>query len=164
MDKNLYLLAELDNELQIELKDLDKAILESGLVGKQTKDIPYHITLCSFSLDYEKYLFNLLDDVSKQFSKIDMTFSSLGLFGLKILFVSPDMNIELVNLYNYLKEKSLQKDDDLAAHVTLLIDDPENILKILPKISAKFSRLTGKITSISMYEFFPKRFIKRIEL
>ena len=54
MEKNLYLIAELDNNTQNIIKDYYKIILENDIIGSQTKDIPYHITLCSYSLENEK--------------------------------------------------------------------------------------------------------------
>jgi 2'-5' RNA ligase len=164
LDKKLYLITELDDESQIEIKKIEKIIIENGLIGKQTKDIPYHITLCSFSVDMENYLNNLMEKLCKIFKKININFSSLGLFGLNVLFMNPNLNIELIEIYNYVKEKSFEKDRDLAAHLTLIIDEPENIIKILPKIAENYKGLNGKIKYISLYEFFPMRFIKRIEL
>jgi len=164
LDKKLYLLAELDETSQLEIKEIEKIIIENGFIGKQTKDIPYHITLCSFPIEMENFLKDLLENLSKKFKKININFSSLGLFGLKVLFMNPNMNIKLIEMYNYLKENSFEKDYDLSAHTTLIIDEPENIIKILPKIVEKYKGLNGEIKYISLYEFFPGRFIKRIEL
>ena len=164
MVKKLYLLAELDNASQLEIKEIEKIIIENGFIGKQTKDIPYHITLCSFPLEMENRLKDLMENLCKKFKKININFTSLGLFGLKVLFMNPNMNIELIEMYNYLKENSFEKDYDLSAHTTLIIDEPENIIKILPKIVEKYKGLNGKIKYISLYEFFPVRFIKRAEL
>jgi len=164
LDKKLYLLAELDETSQLEIKEIDKIIIENGFIGKQTKDIPYHITLCSFPIEMENFLKDLLENLSKKSKKININFTSLGLFGLKVLFMNPNMNIELIEMYNYLKENSFEKDYDLSAHTTLIIDEPENIIKILPKIVDKYKGLNGEIKYISLYEFFPIRFIKRIEL
>jgi 2'-5' RNA ligase len=164
MDKKLYLLAELDDDSQIEIKKTEKIIIEKGFIGKQTKDIPYHITLCSFPIEMENFLNDLMEKLCKNFKKINIKFSNLGLFGLNVLFMNPNMNKELIEIYNYLKENSFEKDYDLAAHLTLIIDEPENIIKILPKIAENYKGLNGKIKYISLYEFFPVRFIKRIEL
>ena len=164
MEKKLYLLAEPDDNLQTEFKVFEKIITGNGLTGDQTKDIPYHITLSSYSAENEKYTADLLDKIKKEFSQVKISFSSLGLFGLNVLFFNPDMNRELIDIYNFTKEKSLNREEDLAAHATLLIDKPDNIIKILPEISGKFKKLEGKIRFISLYEFFPKRFIKRVEL
>jgi len=46
----------------------------------------------------------------------------------------------------------------------LIIDEPDNIMKLLPKLTELYKELKGKIKYVSLYEFFPKRFIKRIEL
>jgi len=164
LDKKIYLIAELDDNLQLEIKNIEKIIIENGFIGKQTKDIPYHITLCSFSIEMENYLKDLLEKISKIFKKINIKFSSLGLFGLNVLFINPDMNMKLIEIYDHVKENSFEKEYDLAAHATLIIDEPENIIKILPKIVDIYKGLNGKIKYISLYEVFPVRFIKRIEL
>jgi len=164
LDKKLYLLAELDDNSQMEIKEIEKIIIENGFIGKQTKNIPYHITLCSFSIEMENYLKDLLEKLNKKFKKINIKFSGLGLFGLNVLFMNPKMNMELIEIYNYVKENSFEKDNDLSAHTTLIIDEPEHVIKILPKIVEKYKELNGKINNISLYEFFPVRFIKRIEL
>ena len=163
-DKRLYLLAELDDDFQMELKKFEKVISENEIIGRQTKDIPYHITLCTFSIEMEECVRELLEEVRQKFRKISIKCSSLGLFGLNVLFINPDMNTDLIELYNYVKEKSFEKDNDLAAHITLLIDEPENILKVLPKIVEKNKGINGKVSRISLYEFYPMRFIKRVEL
>jgi 2'-5' RNA ligase len=134
MDKFLLIAAEPDNDTQIKIKNYEKIILENGFIGKQTKDIPYHISLCCYSLEYENYLKDLLEDIKNSFKEFSISYSGLGLFGLDVLYLNPVMNLKLIELYNFIKGKSLFKDDDLSAHTTLLMDEPENILKIIPKI------------------------------
>lgn len=162
--KRLYLLAELDRDSQEKIKELEKTVGGNGLAGKQTKGIPYHITLSAFLPEKENFLKDLLDDINKRYSEINVTFSGIGLFGLDVLFINPNMNRKLIELYDAVKGQGVNKDDDLAAHVTLLIDEPENILKALPGIAEKFHGMEGKITCVSLYEFFPARLIKRAEL
>ena len=78
------------------------------------------------------------------------------------------MNMKLIELYNFVKNKGLYKDSDLAAHVTLLIDEPEIIMNVLPKMVEEFKKrdekINGKIKYLSLIEYYPRRFIKRIEL
>jgi len=64
LDKKLYLLAELDDVSQSEIKEIEKIIIENGFIGEQTKDIPYHITLCSFPTEMENYLKDLLENLN----------------------------------------------------------------------------------------------------
>ena len=164
MDKKLYLIAEFDEKSQITLKDYEKIIAENGLIGKQTKDIPYHITLCSFPTEMENSLKELLDKLIIKHKKININFIGFGLFGLNVLFLNPTMNFDLMEIHNYLKKDSFEKDRDFAPHLTLLIDEPENILKLLPKMVEKIKTFSGIIKYVSLFEFFPVRFIKRIEL
>ena len=164
MDKNLYILAELDDETQKILNNYNKIILENGFIGKQTKDIPYHITICSYSLENENYLKNLLEKIGEKYNQINIEYCGFGLFGLNVLYLNPSMNLKLIELYNEIKEKSYTKDSDLAAHTTLFIDEPENVLKILPKFVENSKSINGIIKYISLYEFSPLKLIKRIEL
>ena len=164
MEKNLYILAEPDDDTQEEIKKYEKITAEYGLTGRQTKDIPYHITLGSYSLDYENYLMDLMETIRIQFKEFNISFSGFGLFGLNVLYLNPDMNLKLIELYNLIKENCQWGNCDLSAHTTILMDEPENILMVLPKITESFKKINGKIKYISLYEFFPKRLIKRIEL
>ena len=172
MDKRLYLVAELDNNFQNKFNELYQIILENGIIGVQTNDIPYHITLCSFQIDDENIVLNLMDKIKEQFNKINIAFSGFGLFGLNVLYLNPCFNKYLMELYNFANRKSLDKNNEFSAHATLLIDSPENILKILPKINEKFNEFnkgkynafTGQIENIGVYEFSPLKFIKKIEL
>ena len=164
MEKRLYLLAELDADSQREFKDFEHIFADHHITGSQTKGIPYHITLSVYPADMEEYLENLLDNIQREFAEIEITYGSLGLFGLRVLFANPGMNIKLVELYDTVKAHSINERDDLSAHTTLLIDTPENILSILPEVSGNFGKINSRITHISLYEFFPERFIKRIPL
>ena len=68
MDKKLYIIAELDDSTQKIIKNYEEILHENGFVGKQTKNIPYHITLGCYSLDFEHYLKGLLDNIEKKIS------------------------------------------------------------------------------------------------
>jgi hypothetical protein len=52
-------------------------------------------------------------------------------------------------------------DDRLGwtAHTTILIDDSKIIQRALPYVAENFNSFTGRIESISLYEFWPTRFI-----
>ena len=164
MDKNLYLIAELDYNTQNIMKDYYKILLENDIIGTQTKDVPYHITLSSYSLENENKIINLMNKINGKYNEIEIQFSGFGLFGLNVLYFNPTMNKELLELYDYFKGNSYNVNDEFAAHATLLIDEPENLLRILPRITKEFKAFTGKIVNISFYEFFPKRFIQKMDL
>ena len=83
---------------------------------------------------------------------------------MDVLYLNPCMNKQLLELYDYVNEKCLDKNNGFAAHTTLFMDNPENVIKILPKMVEIYEEINGKIKYVSLYEFFPLRFIKRIEL
>ncbi|CEN23982.1 2'-5' RNA ligase [[Clostridium] sordellii] len=96
-----------------------------------------------------------LKNICKNTSIIPVSFNNIGLFGLEVLFISPSISHELLNL----QQKFDSNYPNWVAHVTMLIDNQDNIQKAIPIIANKFFTFTGYIESISLYEFFPSKFI-----
>lgn len=88
----------------------------------------------------------------------------IGLFGLKVLFIEPNMNFELLKLQQCFFTDCGNGYHDWAAHATLLMDEPEIILKALPIIAKNFKPFKARIESIKLYEFFPAKLIKKRNL
>jgi 2'-5' RNA ligase len=166
-DKKLYLLAVLDDNTQkIFEKIYDEFVLKNDIIGKQTKNIPYHISLCSFTTEKQIELEKLLDKIDEEndFKEIKIKYTGMGLFGLNVLYFNLSMSKELIELYDYVKTGSYEEKEELAAHTTVLIDTPENIINIIKIIGSEFKGIEGKIEYIDLYEFFPTKIIKRIKL
>lgn len=91
---------------------------------------------------------------------VNIKLNNIGLFRLNVLFIGPNVNYELLNL-----QKQFQSDfaDGLewTAHTTMLIDEPKIIQEAIPYIAENFTGFVGKIKYISLYEFWPSRFISR---
>lgn len=157
-DKFLYVIAQYDMETEQKLKEIQKILADNGFVGKQTPNLPNHITLGSFDVSQEILIKEKVKMVSKQFQKFDIKLNNIGLFGLDVLFIAPSVNHELLNLqqcFNHDFAEGL----GWTAHTTMLIDDHQSILKAIPYVADNFKSFTGKIESISLYEFWPTRFI-----
>jgi len=163
-DKYLYLLAQFDKKTQEILTGYYDILQENGFIGKQTKNIPYHFTLGKKDTDYEKQLIDDLDIICQNTACIEIHLSHIGLFGLDVLFIAPDMNFELLKLQQKLFPHCGSGAYNWTAHATLLIDEPENILKALPIVAKNFKPFIARIESIGLYEFFPMRFIKEWSL
>jgi 2'-5' RNA ligase len=166
-DKKLYLLAVLDDNAQkIFEKIYDEYVLKNDIIGKQTPNIPYHISLCSFPTTNQYELEKLLEKINEEnyFNEIKIYYSGIGLFGLNVLYFNPSMSKDLIKLYDYIKINSYEEKFELAAHTTLLIDTPENIIKTVEIIGNEFKGIEAIIKYIDLYEFFPTKFIKRIKL
>ena len=163
-DKALYLLAQFDDEAQKTLEDYYDILVRNGFVGNQTKNIPYHFTLGSCEVDREEHLMDRLEEVCSNTECFDISLSYIGLFGQNVIFIAPSMNVELLNLRQSFFTNSSRGCHKWAAHATLLIDEPETVLKAVPIITEKFKPFKARIESIGFYEFFPKRFIKEYKL
>jgi 2'-5' RNA ligase len=163
-EKFLYLLAQFDKETQEILAGYYDILRHNGFIGTQTKDIPYHFTLGKYETDCEKQLIDDLDKICANTSSIDIRLSHIALFGLNVLFIAPNMNFELMTLQQKLFPHCGNGDYGWTAHATLLIDEPEKVLKALPILAENFKPFSARIESIGLYEFFPMRFIKECSL
>lgn len=157
-NKFLCLMAQFDTETESKLKEIQNLLLEKGFIGEQTPNLPNHITLGTFKIDKEVELINKLITLCNNTSKIPISFSNIDLFGLKVLFISPSTSHELLNL-NQKFDSNYPNSFNWVPHVTILIDNQDNIQRALPIVADNFSAFTGYIESISLYEFSPSKFI-----
>lgn len=163
-DKQLYLLGVFDVETQNKFAGYYDILLQNGFVGTQTKNIPYHFTLGSRNVECEEELTIMLDKICSDIKRIDINLAHIGLFGLNVLFIAPNMNFELLKLQNSFFSDCGHGYHNWSAHATLLIDDPQTILKALPIVADNFKPFKARIESVALYEFFPARLIKSVNL
>ena len=159
-DKALYILAGYDDDTERYLSGIQNALYEKGFCGLQTKGIPQHITLDSFSVEMEGELGALLKSLSQTIEPFSVTFNHVGIFGgSKVLFIAPDCNVELLSL-----KEQFGSSIGWTPHTTMLIDEPDVILRAIPCVLDELSGFTGQITSLHMYEFWPTRHVMSVNL
>ena len=163
-NKFLCLLAQFDKETQKTLAGYYDTLKQNGFIGNQTKNVPYHFTLGKKDIDCEEQLIRELGDICETQACIDIHLSHIGLFGLGVLFIAPDMNFELLTLQQKFYPCCGNGAYNWTAHATLLIDKPEVILEALPVAAKNFKPFIARIESVGLYEFFPMRFIKECTL
>ena len=163
-EKSLYLVAQLDAATSAAMDGYYRVLQAHGFTGRQTKDIPYHLTLGRHALDCESQLRGELERVCRETEVIEICFDHLGLFGLDVLFAGPNMNHELLDLQSRFFDDQTHGAHRWCAHATLLIDAPEAILRALPIVAALFQPLHARIERVALYEFFPARLIKAYDL
>ncbi|MDR1704258.1 MAG: 2'-5' RNA ligase [Clostridiales bacterium] len=164
-EKSLFLIAVFDDETQKTLAGYYDVLRRNGFTGSQTKDIPYHITLGNRDTACEEQLINKMDNICAETNSIKIMMSHIGLFGLNVLFIAPNMNTELLTLQRLLFFPEYTSGcHHWAAHATLLIDEPDKILKALPDAAGCFKPFEARIVKVALYEFFPIRFIKEFIL
>ena len=161
----LTLMADLDDESQLIMKNWYKELQDEGFIGVQTPDLPFHISLASFSLDKEAEVVNEMNELAKQFSEIPVNISHIGLFaGGNVLFAAPDMNPpELLELRQAIKTENNDK-YPWTPHATIIIDEADTIQKALPIVVKHFHPFEGKITKLHLCAFWPTREIATVLL
>jgi 2'-5' RNA ligase len=163
-EKLLYVIAAFDEETSKRMIEIDRIIKEAGIFGKQTQNIPYHLTLAHYDTSRENEIRQLLQDVCAKTKSFDLAFNHIGLFGLKVLFLAPDVNHELLDLHSSFDLNGTKTNTEWTAHSTILIDEADMILKALPLVAQNFKQLNARVESVSLYEFFPVRLIAKYNL
>ena len=159
-EKALYVLAGYDDKTEAYLSSIQNKLYERGFTGTHTKNIPQHITLGSFPIDMEDELVSLIQCESTQLTSFEVTFNHIGIFGGgKVLFIAPDCNKALLDL-----KEIFGSSYGWTPHSTMMIDEPDVILKSLPIVVNHFASFAGKITALYLYEFFPARHILTVPL
>lgn len=164
LDKFICAFAEYDKSTQDEITSLYNILVDVGIIGTQTKGLPYHITLGNFEVDYEEELLALFQKISISYNYFKLDLSHLGLFDMNVLFIAPDVNYDLLNLKDNICNGRTDEDREWTAHTTLIIDDEDIISNSFSLVSREFKVIKAKITHISLYEFHPTRLIGRFKL
>ena len=159
-EKALYILAGYDEETEKLLAAMQSKLYDQGFSGVQTKDIPMHFTLGSYTTDQEEELKERLERIAGSQESFAVSFNHIGLFRLPlndVLFIAPEVSKDMLKL----KDNFLDSKDkfDWSAHTTLLIDKPDVIQKAIPQVMEGFSGFKGKVTTLYLYEFWPTRHI-----
>ena len=160
----MCLIATFDEETSKRMKEIEHIINEAGIIGEQTLDIPHHITLAYFDISREEEIKQLLHDVCTKTKSFDLDFSHIGLFGLRVMFLAPDVNKQLFELHQVFDRDCINNSEGWTPHATILIDEAENIQKALSLVAQDFQQLHAKVESVQLYEFFPTRFIAECDL
>lgn len=163
-DKALYLLAQYDEATSAQLAHYYQALTENGWVGRQTKNVPYHITLGCYGTGEEEQAAASMAAFCREKESFDIRLSHIGLFGLNVLFIEPVMNDELWQMHRYFFAYKTNADHLWSPHTTLLMEEPDIVLQAIPVLARHFTPLTARIESIALYEFFPARFIAEYAL
>ncbi len=160
----LCLIATFDDKSSKSMKKIEQVIKENGIMGKQTPNLPPHITLATFDIRRETEAKQKIKKVSTEIKSFNLSFNHIGLFGLEVMFLAPNVNYELLELHKQFEDISIKSDRDWTPHVTLLIDDSKNIQKALPLVMQNTKQIKASVESLRLYEFFPTRFIVECNL
>lgn len=157
-EKHLYAVALFDAETERRLAGLYQALVGQGFIGTQTKGIPYHITLGAFAPQDEAAVVRRAREAARTMPAFPVCLSNLGLFGRNVLFIAPAVRRELLDLLQAVVPNGSSADEfPWVAHVTLLMDEPEAILRAVPLAAEQFMPFQARVESVGVYEYFPER-------
>ena len=151
-----------DPETEARFESMGGAIASLGIVGEQTKGIPYHITLALWedSPEARELMSSRSREAARAFAPFTVRFRHIGLFGLRVLFLAPREDAPLMGLRVVFEPDR----GDWEPHATLLIDSAECALRALPAVAERFEGLDATAAAIEVCEFFPTRLISRERL
>ncbi len=153
----LTLMGDLDGDSQARMSAWYGALREAGFTGKQTPELPYHISLASFPLDQEGEAVERVRKTAAAFSPVSVHFSHMGVFpGGRVLFCGPERNPGLDALHAACELYPHPK-YPWTPHATLLIDEPEAVCAALPLLVKSFQPFVGRITRLHLCAFWPTR-------
>lgn len=157
-DKFLTVYAVFDSKTQIKLKEWQDRIINNGLNGHQTMDIPFHISLGSFPIEQKETLIKQLQIVAKTHSPFAIELCSIQTFGNKVLYLESNKSPDIENLH--LKFDCNYGDGmPFVPHTTIFIGEERETLIAKQILTAYFEPICATITEIHLSEFFPTKFI-----
>jgi 2'-5' RNA ligase len=171
-NKYLCVMALFDEEANSKFRMIQKQLEHKGF---KTPSVPPHITLGAYVGVEEKDLLNWVEEFCHTAKEFEINFTHLGLFSLNVLFLAPRVSNELINFHKNFHQKYdddcgqvgyyyTLKSESWVPHASILIDEPEGILKALSIVNDNFKPFRGRIVSLSLCEFPPMRVIKTFYL
>jgi len=154
----LYALAIYDDESQEKIERWRSHMISKGFLGSQTKNIPHHITLCNLPLSMRDEVMEMLER-ARQLPSLDLPVTKTATFADRVLFLEPGPCSELKRL-----KEVFGTDPNWHPHTTMFLSDDGGAMKAKEVLDADFTPFTAMITAVELYEFFPSRFLGRVEL
>lgn len=153
-EKFLTVYAVLDAETQRAFSSYRALLKRNGIIGTQTNDIPFHISIGSYPVDQADMLIQKMDETGRAMPRFTVRLDCLNDFGGTVLFAQPAYNQALLRL------RSLFSHDyphvfPYHAHCTLLLDNRDNVQKARQLLTEKFTPATAAVVGLELGEFFP---------
>lgn len=153
----LYVLAEFDPRTEERLSNFRDLMIGAGYVGAQTVGITNHITLGSFDLAEKEAL---AARVRREKGRaIPVRFADTGTFGDRVLFIAPEKGKGLSALHARFDDGG-----DWVPHCTMYLSEEGGVAAGKKHLDSIFAPFEGTITRISLYEFFPSKFVEAVDL
>ncbi|MDE5565972.1 MAG: 2'-5' RNA ligase family protein [Anaeroplasmataceae bacterium] len=158
-NKFLTVFAVFDEETQKKLKCYQDKVLSLGYKGDQTMDIPFHISLGTYSVLEEEKLKEKIYEVCKENKSFEIKLNNVNRFNYRVLFIEPKINEELLNLHSIFDNDIFNHPWPWSPHATIFMGEEGQVKEAEQCLTQIFKPLNAKIVGIQMGEFFPTRMI-----
>ncbi len=159
-DKFLTVMAVYDGNTQNILSNIQKKVITALPNGTQTMDIPFHITLGSYSPEMEGEITKMVKEAARVTAKFPIQLLGYKDFGNKVLFAEPSIPPELIELRKCF-ESDYAESYPWVPHTTLFCGDEDLVIRattLLPEID---DPINAEIVGLELGEFFPTRMIMK---
>lgn len=155
-EKFLTVYAILDEAAQQTMLGYRRALEAEGIIGTQTNDIPYHISIGSYPVGDEFMLRARMAAVCGQTEPFAVRLGNLGDFGNHVLFAQPEHSDEILRLRGAF-DNDYPNSFPYCPHCTVLQDTQEHVLRAKALLENRFAPFTATVTGLELGEFFPTR-------
>lgn len=167
-DQVYYVMALFDEETNKKIRTIHE---ELSLNHITSSSILPHLTMGAWVNVDEDALCDWLEKKCEQQHQLEINFNHVGIFSLKVAFISPYVSQELLEFHQAIHEKFEESCGDIGynysfksnswiPHTTLVSGEDEVVLKSLPIISETFKPFIGRITSLFLCEYNSMREVK----
>lgn len=163
-DSRLYLMAELDADSQRAMEKYFSVVRAASGAGDAPQTIPYHVTLGTFDVDMEEEAVALMGRALPGLKQLALRLDHIGIFGDSVLFIAPNATVELFELVRRFFPDACTGSHMFAPHVTLFSGDAETTFRAAQALAEAFAPGDARLVAVSLYQFPPSRFIRRMEL
>ncbi len=158
----LTVMAVLDGDTQKLMSEIQESIISQVAAGKQTMNIPFHISLGSYPTDMEHQVTRMIAEAAYNIKSFPIELVGYNDFGNRVLYLEPTIPDELLSLRKRF-ECDYADALDWIPHATLFCgeyDEVQRAKELLPKIDTP---IAADIIGLELGEFFPPRKILSVE-
>lgn len=162
-EKFITVMAILDDDTQVMLRNIQKDFERLYGLDMKTKDIPFHITLGSYAVEETSEIVARIQKVAEQTEKVYVEFNGIKHFGNVVRYIEPEISEELLNLHMHFDSDYANGYSEWMPHITLYRHSEPSELKVPEEIIQKMEKVThASIVGIELGEFFPMKKISRV--
>ena len=162
-EKFITVMAIFDDNTQKALQSIQESFETVYGTDTKTKDIPFHITLGSYSVEDTDEIVSRITAVASQTTAFDVKFVGLNHFGSSVRYMEPEISDELLNLHMHFDSDYANGFSGWAPHATIYRHSEPTEIELSEEITQRLNLISNpKIIGIELGEFFPPKKIVRV--